>query len=156
MSPDVEYLTKEKYEALKLELKDLKTDKRSEIASDLEFAKSMGDLSENAEYHQAREAQAALEDRISQIENLLKNAEIISSKKSNTVDIGAKIKVKRTDTGTIKEYQLVGSEEADMSIGKISNRSPLGESLYGKKKGDKASFVAPSGNTITYEVVSVS
>lgn len=155
MIPDIEYLTKEKYKELEVELKDLKTNKRQAIAEDLESAKSLGDLSENAEYHQAREAQATLEDRIAQIENMLKTAEIIPKHKGDSVDVGASVTVVKSGSSKEKVYHLVGSEESDMALGKISHKSPLGEALFGKKKGESVIFKGPNGNEIKYKVVKV-
>jgi len=156
MTPEVEYLTKEKYNELEEELKQLKSERRKEIAEDLEFAKSLGDLSENAEYHQAREAQAKLEDRIAQVENMLKTAVIISGKKKgDSVEVGSTVTVVKDGSKAEQTYHLVGSEEANMSEAKISHKSPLGESLFGKKKGEIAIFKAPNGNQIRYKIVKV-
>ncbi|MEI6042687.1 MAG: transcription elongation factor GreA [bacterium] len=149
-----DYLTKGKFEELEAELKHLKTVKRKEIALNLEYAKALGDLSENAEYHDARESQAALEDRIAQIENVLVNSEIIESHHSDKVEIGSIVHVKTSLSKTEKVYTLVGSEEADTSAGKISFKSPVGQALLGKKKGDKFKFKTPSGE-IEYHVISL-
>jgi len=103
-----EYLTKEKYDELEKELAFLTTTKRKEIADQLEFAKSLGDISENAEYHEAREQQALTEDRINKIENVLKNAEIVEYKKSDTVVIGSTVTVKKEGEREIENlYWLV-------------------------------------------------
>lgn len=149
-----DYLSKARHEELKKELEFLKTVKRKEIAQDLEFAKSLGDLSENAEYHEAREAQAALEDRISQIENVLANAQIIDAHHSDKVEIGSIVHVKTSVSKVEKIYTIVGTEEADMSSGKISFKSPVGQALLGKKKGDKFKFKTPAGE-MEYHVVSI-
>ncbi|MEN9649472.1 MAG: hypothetical protein RL094_439 [Candidatus Parcubacteria bacterium] len=149
-----EYLTKEKHKELTIELEHLKTVRRKEIAEELEFAKSLGDLSENAEYHEAREAQAALEDRISQLESILSTAEIVKVHHSNTVEIGSKVHVKKTGDKIEKIYVIVGSEEADMAAGKISFKSPLGEAMLGKKKGDEFTFKSPVG-VMKYTIVSI-
>lgn len=149
-----DYLSKARHEELKKELEFLKTVKRKEIAQDLEFAKSLGDLSENAEYHEAREAQAALEDRISQIENVLANAQIIDAHHSDKVEIGSVVHVKTSVSKVEKIYTIVGTEEADMSSGKISFKSPVGQALLGKKKGDKFKFKTPAGE-MEYHVVSI-
>ncbi|PIP73175.1 MAG: transcription elongation factor GreA [Candidatus Lloydbacteria bacterium CG22_combo_CG10-13_8_21_14_all_47_15] len=155
MTPDAEYLTQEKYNELELELTRLKTEERAKIAEELEFAKSLGDLSENAEYHQAREVQAALEDRIAKLENLLQTAEIISHMKGDGVHIGSTVELRKKGASDTVTYALVGSEEADMSAWKISNHSPLGEAMFGKKKGDVVQFKAPNGNQLTYTIVSI-
>ncbi len=149
-----DYLTKEKYEELKKGLEVLKTTKRKEIAQDLEFAKALGDLSENAEYHEAREAQATLEDRISQIEDVLAHAQIIEAHHSDKVEIGSIVHIKTSLSKTEKVYTIVGSEEADSAVGKISFKSPVGQALLGKKKGDKFKFNTPAGES-EYHIVSL-
>lgn len=154
MSNEKEYLTKEKYDALVEELDHLKKVKRKEIAESLEFAKALGDLSENAEYHEAREEQASVEDRINKIEHILKNTEIVTLHHSTVVDIGATVTVKKEGEKGNIVYKIVGSEEANMAEGKISFKSPLGQSMLGKKKGDTFNFTAPKG-TFTYKVVEI-
>jgi transcription elongation factor GreA len=149
-----EYITKEKAEALKAELNELQSVKRKEIIETLEYAKSLGDLSENAEYHQAREAQGKLEDRIQEINRILKNAEIVSHKKSDTVNIGSKIVVKKKGDTKTREFMLVGEGEADTASGKISYQSPLGNALMGAKKDEVVSFKSPAG-TIEYKIIDV-
>jgi transcription elongation factor GreA len=148
-----EYITLAKKQELEAELDDLIKNKRKEIASALEYAKSLGDLSENAEYHQAREDQAHLEDRIVEIENILKNAEIATPHKSDKVEVGTKVTVKRKGSKTEIVYTLVGSEESNIEQGFISNESPIGKSLLGKKVGEFATFNNPKGEEISYEVV---
>ncbi len=144
MDTQKEYLSKEKFEELKEELDFLTHVRRKEIAEALEAAKSLGDLSENAEYHSARELQAGIEERIMVLEEILKNAVIVGSKhKTDAVGIGSHVSVKRgKDT---KSYTIVGSEEADVAAGKISNKSPLGEAIMGKKKGDTFAYTSPAG-----------
>jgi transcription elongation factor GreA len=137
------YLSQEKYDDLKKELEELKSNKRKEIAEKLEYAKSLGDLSENTEYQEAREAQANIEDRISTIEGLLKDAVIVSERKGDKVDIGSSVSVTRN--GNQETYHIVGSEEADVSQSKISNQSPLGEALMGKQKGEEFTYKTPKG-----------
>ena len=154
MSEEKEYLTKEKHQALVEELEHLKKDRRKEIAQNLEFAKAIGDLSENAEYHEAREEQAEVEERILKIESILKNAEIVSLHHSTTVDIGTTVTVKKEGERGNTVYKIVGSEEANMAEGKISFKSPLGQSMLGKKKGDHFEFTAPKG-TFSYKVVDI-
>ncbi len=149
-----EYITAEKRKALQKELELLKTVRRQEILESLEFAKSLGDLSENAEYHQARDEQAKLEERISNIERILKESIIISKHSTTNAEVGATVTVKKEGDKQTKRYQIVGSEEADMAEGKISNRSPLGQALFGKKKGEKVTFQTPSG-TIQYTIIDI-
>ena len=149
----MEYLTLEKKTLLEKELETLTTVRRKEIADALEYAKSLGDLSENAEYHQAREDQANCEDRIVHIEQILKNAVIMETHKTGAVTVGSTVTVLKKGDKTEKTFALVGSEEADSISGKISNESPLGSALLGKKKGDKVTVHAPKGD-IEYTVVS--
>lgn len=150
----MEYLTLEKKKALEDELNHLKTVRRKEIADALEYAKSLGDLSENAEYHQAREDQANCEDRISHIEQILKNAVIMSDHKDGFVDVGATVVVLKKGEKETRTFQIVGSEEANSQDGKISNESPLGRALLGKVKGDTVAFETPKGEA-TYTIKSV-
>lgn len=152
MPQEKEYLTQEKYDELTKELEDLKSNKRKEIADQLEYSKSLGDLSENAEYHEARDAQANLEDRISHLEGILKTAVIISYGAKGVVSVGSEITVKK-GSQTLK-FTIVGSEEADAMQGKISIRSPFGEAVIGKKKGDSFSITTPTGD-VEYEVTEV-
>jgi transcription elongation factor GreA len=149
----MEYLTLEKKQLLEDELKMLKTVRRKEIADALEYAKSLGDLSENAEYHQAREDQANCEDRITHIEQILKNAVIMDdTQKAGVVSVGSTVTVQKKGSKEEKTFALVGSEEADSVSGKISNESPLGQALLGKKKGDKVIVHAPKGD-VEYTIV---
>ncbi len=148
----MEYLTLEKKNELEKELLQLKSVRRKEIADSLEYAKSLGDLSENAEYHQAREDQANCEDRISHIEQILKNAVIMETGVSGVVSVGSTVTVLKKGSKEEKTFALVGSEEADSISGKISNESPLGQALLGKKKGDKVIVHAPKGE-VEYSIV---
>lgn len=144
----MEYLTLEKKKELELELKTLKTVRRKEIADALEYAKSLGDLSENAEYHQAREDQANTEDRIVHLEQILKNAVIMDKHHAGVVEVGTTVTVSKKGEKTERQFSLVGSEEADSLVGKISNESPLGKALLGKKKGEQATVSTPKGDVI--------
>jgi transcription elongation factor GreA len=151
----MEYLTLEKKNLLESELATLMTVRRKEIADALEYAKSLGDLSENAEYHQAREDQANCEDRIIHIEQILKNAVIMEDNHtSGVVTVGSTVTITKKGSKEEKTYALVGSEEADSMSGKISNESPLGSALLGKKKGDKVTVHAPKGD-VEYSIVSI-
>ncbi len=152
MKDEHEYLTQAKYDEFKKELEELKTVRRKEVAENLEYAKALGDLSENAEYHEARDTQASVEDRISRLEMIIKTAAIVSSHSTDIVSIGSVVTVKK---GSIEQtFTIVGSEEADMNQGKISVRSPLGSAALGKKKGESFSFTTPSG-TMEYKIVSI-
>ncbi|KKU80500.1 MAG: Transcription elongation factor GreA [Parcubacteria group bacterium GW2011_GWA1_47_8] len=145
MSEEKEYLSKEKFDELQKELDHLKSVRRKEIAESLEFAKSLGDLSENAEYHEARQDQAETEDRIVKLELMLKSAVITEKHKGGVIGIGSTVSIKKVDEKSERRYQIVGSEESNTKEGKISNKSPLGEALIGKSKGDKFSYETPSG-----------
>jgi transcription elongation factor GreA len=148
------YLSEEKYKELTTELEDLKMVERKKIAEQLEYAKSLGDLSENAEYHEARDKQADIEDRINELENILKTAVIISGSTSKSVvGVGSQVRVKK-DSGDQVDYVIVGSEEANALDGKISHHSPLGSVLIGKKKGDQVIVSTPRGD-VQYTVVDI-
>ena len=149
------YITEEKKKALEAELEELKGPKRKEILAALEYAKSLGDLSENAEYHQTREDQGKLEERIKRIEQILLSSEVVKGGGGDIIEIGSNVVVQKEGTEDKKSYQIVGSEEADMALGKISNRSPFGEALFGKKKGEIISFKTPSGE-VNYKIIDVS
>jgi len=154
MSETQQYLTKEKFQEFKKELDYLRTDKRKEVAENLEYAKKLGDLSENAEYHEARQEQAEVEDRINRLENLMKTAVIVDDQHGDIVGVGSTVKVQKVGETDIRTYKIVGSEEADMASGKVSNLSPLGSSLLGKKKGQEFSFSTPKGKA-TYTLISI-
>jgi transcription elongation factor GreA len=148
----MEYLTLEKKTLLENELRTLMSVRRKEIADALEYAKSLGDLSENAEYHQAREDQANCEDRIIHIEQILKNAVLVETGATGIVHVGSTVTVQKKGDKEEKTFALVGSEEADSVSGKISNESPLGQAILGKKKGDKVTVHAPKGD-IEYTII---
>lgn len=147
-----EYLSKEKHQELVEELQQLKTVARKEVAEHLDYAKSLGDLSENAEYHEAREKQAEIEDRISTLENLLKRAIIIDGNHSHkVVGVGSVVTVEKKGAAA-ETYTIVGSEEANMAVKKISYQSPLGQALLSKKKGDEVEVSTPKGEML-YKIV---
>ncbi len=148
-------LSQEKFDELVKELETLKTVRRSEIAKNLEYARSLGDLSENAEYQEARELQAATEERIRKLEELVKRAHIATdNKKKDVVGFSSKVTIKKEGSGEEHEYTIVGSEEADMRERKLSHVSPLGAALMGKKKGDVFTFETPNGKQ-TYTIQKV-
>ncbi len=155
MNKSGDYITEEKRQALVAELRDLKGPKRKEILETLEYAKSLGDLSENAEYHQTREDQSNLEARIAKIEQILQSSETVQGGGGDNIEIGSKVVVQKEDTKEEKTYVIVGSEEADMAVGKISNHSPFGAALFGKKKNDSVSFKTPKG-VVNYKIINVS
>ncbi|MCA9339082.1 transcription elongation factor GreA [Candidatus Saccharibacteria bacterium] len=144
-------LTADGKKALERELEELKS-RRGAIADKIADARDYGDLSENAEYDAAREEQGQVEGRISEIEEILLNANVISNKKSSKVAVGSTIELK-AGRKTVK-YTLVGPVEANPLEGKISNESPIGTALLGKKAGDKFSLDTPKGK-VNYEVVKI-
>jgi transcription elongation factor GreA len=148
------YITEDKKKSLIEELNTLKTVKRKEILESLEAAKALGDLSENAEYHQAREDQGKTEDRINQIEYMLQSAVVVKKHHSTKVEIGTTVNVKKENSKDTVTYSIVGAEEADMKANKISNKSPLGEALFGKSKGDIVTISTPKG-LVKYTLVEI-
>jgi transcription elongation factor GreA len=145
-------ITDEGRKELEAELEELKG-RRGDIADKIAEARDFGDLSENAEYDSAREEQGLVESRIAEIEDILLNAELIKSGKSSKVTLGSKVELK-TGAKTVT-YSVVGPVEADPLEGKISNESPIGEALMGKKVGDTITITTPKGE-ISYEIVSIS
>ncbi len=150
-----DYITQEKRKALEEELADLRGPKRKEILDTLQYAKSLGDLSENAEYHQAREDQGKLESRITKVEQILQSSETVNHELGDKVEVGSSVVVQKEGSKENISYVVVGSEEANMAEGKISNRSPIGVALYGKKKGEEVSINTPRG-VVNYKIISVS
>jgi transcription elongation factor GreA len=149
-----EYLTKQKYDELVAELQELKNVKRKEVAEALDYARGLGDLSENAEYHEARDQQADIEERINKLEEILKNTTVVEDKHGDHVVIGSTVVIEKTNGTKKMTLKIVGSTESDISSGKISNRSPIGSAVLGKKKGETFSFNSPSGK-MEYKVVDV-
>jgi transcription elongation factor GreA len=148
------FISPEKIKELELELADLKGPARQKILDSLAFAKSLGDLSENAEYHNAREEQGRLEERIGQIEEILQNSEIVTKHTTAAVGIGSVVTVRKEKEKEEKIFTVVGAQESDMARGMISHNSPLGEALYEKKKGDIVTFATPKGET-KYTIVDI-
>ena len=140
-------ITDEGLKKLQEELETLKTEGRADIAEKIKIARGYGDLSENSEYDEAKNEQAKLEARIVEIEAMLKNVEIIEDikGKAKTVVIGVKVKVIYEEFGEEEEYRVVGSTEANSREGKISDESPMGKALLGKKIGDEVTVEAPGG-----------
>jgi len=142
------HITKQGLEKLKQELHELKTVKRKEMAQRLKHAISFGDLSENAAYSEAKDAQAFLEGRIAELEQTVKDAVIITAGSSrDTVGVGSIVTLKNKQSGEEEVFTITGSAEADPLQGKISNDSPLGKTLLGHKKGDTITFELPDGKT---------
>ncbi len=141
------FITADGLEKLTEELKQLKTVKRREIAQRIQEAKELGDLSENAEYVEAKNEQAFVEGRIAELEAIVKNAVIIQSEKnSEMVRVGSKVRVKAE--GKTESYSIVGSNEADPKNGRISNESPLGQAFLGRRIGETVEVSVPSGKRL--------
>lgn len=151
---NVQYLTQKKFDEFVLELEDLKMNKRREIAEQLEYARSLGDLSENAEYKEARELQGALEGRIAEIEGILADAQVITSAQGGAISVGSKITIVKVGEKEEREYEIVGSAEANMRERKVSHLSPLGSAMMHKKKGQFFEFETPNG-MMKYKIVNV-
>ncbi len=154
MNDETNYLSKEKFDEHTAELEHLKTVRRREIAEQLEYARSLGDLSENAEYEEARNMQAATEDRIRVIEENLSHARIIEHTKGNVVSLGNFVTIQKQGEKEEHTYEIVGSAEANMQEHKISHLSPLGSALMEKKKGDTFAFETPKGQQ-KYKIVNI-
>ena len=149
-------LTQEGFNKLEEELNYLKTEKRTEIAERIKVALGFGDLSENAEYDEAKSAQAENELRIAELEAKIRNAKVIDEKEidTKTVQIGNIVKVYDEDFDEEVVYTIVGSTEVDMAENKISNESPLGKALLGAKKGDTVEVNAPGG-VLKYKILAI-
>lgn len=148
-------LSKEGLEKLKVEYEQLTTVGRREVAAKIAEAKSYGDLRENSEYEDARNEQAQLELRILEVKDQIDNAEIITKSNSkNLINIGSSIELENLTTSTKETYEIVGSMEADVFNGKISNESPLGSALIEKAVGDVVKFKAPKGQ-LEYKVLKI-
>lgn len=154
MNDETQYLTQEKFAQFTEELQYLSTTRRKKIAESLEYARSLGDLSENAEYAEARDLQAATEERIRHLESILASAKILKKKKSDEVTLGSRVVITKQGVSEPHDYIIVGSEETNMLERKLSYISPLGEALMGKKKGDLFTFETPSGKQ-KYTIISV-
>lgn len=154
MAEKLTYVTAEGLEKLKAELEQLKHVTRRELADRIEAAKALGDLSENAEYHEAKETLGMAEGRIREITEMLKNYEVIESgSEGGTVRVGSAIEVEIQ--GKKKTYTIVGSNEANPIEGLISNESPLGNAFLGHAVGDKVAVETPNG-TVSYSILKIS
>lgn len=149
-------LTYEGLEKLEKELEYLKGEKRLEVAEKIKQALAFGDLSENSEYDAAKNEQAQVEERIVKITNMLKNAKVIDEDEVGTdiVSVGTKVKLLDVEFDEEIEYTIVGSTEADPSIGRISNESPVGRGLLGRKAGETVEIEVPQG-TIVFKILSI-
>lgn len=150
------FFTEEGLKKTEDELDHLKSVVRREVAEKIKIALGYGDLSENAEYDHAKNEQAKVEEKIAKLENMLRNAVLIEEEKvdKTLVNIGSVVKVKEVGTDDEEEYTIVGSAETDPLEGKISNESPMGSALLGKKVGDVAEVEVPDG-TVSFEIVSI-
>ena len=143
--------------AMQDELEYLKTVRRKELAEEIKEARSHGDLSENSEYDEAKNTQGLVENRITVLEQMVKNAVIIdeSELSVDSVSVGTHVSIKMTGDDEAEEYDIVGRTEADPINGKISDESPVGHALLGKAVGEKAEVLLPSGHTVEYEVLAI-
>ena len=139
-------LTAEGYLELETELNDLKINKRPEVIKALKEARALGDLSENADYDAARDEQAKLEGRIKELEFKLENAKIISGNNKDIISVGSTVTISYVDDDETEEYKIVGSLEADPFNNKISNESPIGSAVIGKKVGEVVKVETPNGS----------
>lgn len=151
----VKKMSRESYNKLVAELDDLKINKRKEVAERLKVARSYGDLSENAEYDEAKNEQAILEAEIAELQYTIDNAEIIENASTDEVGMSSKITIKRVDTGKVKTFTIVGTNHADVREGKISDESPIGKSAMKKKVGDIFVVEAPAGE-LRFEILEIS
>ena len=150
------YLTEEGLEKVKEELEYLRTEKRQQVAQRLKEAIAQGDLSENSEYDAAKEEQAFVESRIITLENMIRNAKIIdaANQDKNVVNVGSKVTIEEQPDGERETYTIVGSAESDPASFKISNVSPIGKELIGKKVGEIVNVSTPSG-TIQFKIIEI-
>lgn len=151
----VKKMSRESYNKLVAELDDLKINKRKEVAERLKVARSYGDLSENAEYDEAKNEQAILEAEIAELQYTIDNAEIIDNASTDEVGMSSKITIKRIDTGKIETFTIVGTNHANVCEGKISDESPIGKSAMKKKVGDIFIVDAPAGE-LRFEIIEIS
>ena len=143
MMEDTQDMSQDKLDQLKAEYSDLKLEKISAIAKRIDEARQLGDLSENAEYHAARDEMAWAQSRVKELEHIIDSAEIVANTGSKIIQIGSSIRVKANKVE--KEYTIVGAQEANPLAGKISNESPIGSAFLGKSKGDKVQVRLPAG-----------
>ncbi len=151
-----QYYTQEKFDELKAELQQLKTQGRADMSAQIAEARDKGDLSENAEYDAAKDAQGLLELKIMKLNEVVANARVIDETNvdNSIVSILSKVTIKNIKNGMEKIYTIVSEEEADLALGKISNSSPFGKGLFGKKVGDIALVQAPAGS-MEFEILEI-
>ena len=150
-------LTKEGYEKLKQEIDYLSTEKRREVAERIRVAREFGDIAENSEYDDAKNEQAMLEHKIAQLEDRLLTARVITKKeiKSGEVSIGTKVRLRDVKANKTVEYHIVGSAEADPAENKLSNESPVGKAIMGRKKGETVEVVTPRGSKVKFKIMEI-
>lgn len=145
-SKEETFVTEEGLNELKSELEDLTTNVRPDVINAIKEARALGDLSENAEYHAAKDKQSQVEARIRELEYLIENSTVIKEGDNSEVRIGSTVEIKYIDDDEVEEYKIVGSTEADPFENKISNSSPIAKAIIGKKVNDIASVESPNGN----------
>ena len=149
------FMTAEGKKQLEERLKDLKVNGRAEMAEKIRVAREFGDLSENAEYDIAKDEQAKMEAEIIEIEAKLRNATIIDEKvKGDKADVGSKVELKDVKSGDVYNYTIVGTHESNPMEGRISNESPIGKAVIGKRKGDEVVVKAPVGEAV-YKILNI-
>jgi transcription elongation factor GreA len=149
-------LTREGYEKLKQEIEYLSTDKRAEVAERIRVAREFGDIAENAEYDDAKNEQAMLEHRIARLEERMRDARVIEKSEitADVVSIGSHVRLKDVDANETVEYHIVGSAEANPAENKLSNESPVGKAIIGRKKGETVEVTAPRG-TLKFKILDI-
>jgi transcription elongation factor GreA len=149
-------LTKEGYQALKREIEDLSTRRRREVAERIKLAREFGDIAENAEYDTAKNEQAMLEARIAKLEERLASARVIEKREisKDVVSVGSKVRLRDVDAKQTVEYRIVGSAEANPAELKLSNESPVGKAILGRKKGETVEVATPRGS-LKYKILEI-
>ena len=150
-------LTPEGYEQLKAELEVLSTEKRRDIAQRIAAAREFGEIAENAEYDDAKNEQMMLEHRIAQLEERLANAQVIDRKRVDTsvVSVGSVVRLRDVDAKETLEYHIVGSAEANPAEQKLSNESPVGKAIIGRKKGETVEVTTPRGSVVKFKIMEI-
>jgi len=149
-------LTPEGYENLKQELDFLRTDRRREVAERIRVAREFGDIAENAEYDDAKNEQAMLEHKIAQLEERLANARLIDSNSdTSVVSVGSRVRLRDLDMKETVEYYIVGSAEANPAEQKLSNESPVGKAIIGRKKGETVEVLTPRGSKLKFKIMEI-
>ena len=150
-------LTPEGYEKLKQEIEFLSNDKRREVADRIREAREFGDIAENAEYDDAKNEQALLEQRIAKLEERLRDARVLEKGevKSDVVSVGSRVRLRDIDANKTFEYYIVGSAEADPAELRLSNESPVGRAIMGKKKGETVDVTTPRGKSLKFKILGI-